>query len=284
MRTGQVFRSPNVRTGTLFTTRADPNGPLVQSPLRPTKDPMARPADRTRRRRATATRPARAARSSTWRPASSPTTASRARAWTRSPTRTRTTKRMIYYYFGGKEQLYVAVLERAYARIRAAEREVDVDHLDPLAAIRRLAELTFDHHESHPDFIRLVSIENIHHAEHMAQSERLANLNNPAIDADRADPRARARRGGLPARRRPGRPAHDDQRVLRLPRRQPPHVRRAVRPRSDRPGAGASTTARCSATWSSTTSAARPPDRSHRGQWVGTRRTEVISSSRTSTR
>jgi AcrR family transcriptional regulator len=96
--------------------------------------------------------------------------------------RTRTTKRMIYYYFGGKEQLYVAVLERAYAGAREAERAVDVDHLDPAAAMRRLVELTFDHHESHPDFIRLVSIENIHRAEHMAKSERLANLNFPAIE------------------------------------------------------------------------------------------------------
>ena len=96
--------------------------------------------------------------------------------------RTRTTKRMIYYYFGGKEQLYVEVLERAYATAREAERAVDVDHLDPRAAIRRLAELTFDHHESHPDFIRLVSIENIHRAEHMAKSERLANLSFPAIE------------------------------------------------------------------------------------------------------
>src|SRR3954452_5895170 len=66
--------------------------------------------------------------------------------------RTRTTKRMIYYYFGGKEQLYVAVLEAAYATVRETERAVDVDHLEPAAAIRRLAELTFDHHESHPDF------------------------------------------------------------------------------------------------------------------------------------
>ncbi len=96
--------------------------------------------------------------------------------------RTRTTKRMIYYYFGGKEQLYIEVLERAYATAREAESEVDVDHLDPLAAVRRLAELTFDHHESHPDFNRLVSIENIHHAEHMAKSERLANLNSRAIE------------------------------------------------------------------------------------------------------
>jgi AcrR family transcriptional regulator len=96
--------------------------------------------------------------------------------------RTRTTKRMIYYYFGGKEQLYIAVLERAYATAREAEREVDMEDLDPAAAIRLLAERTFDHHESHPDFIRLVSIENIHHAEHMAKSERLANLNSRAIE------------------------------------------------------------------------------------------------------
>jgi AcrR family transcriptional regulator len=96
--------------------------------------------------------------------------------------RMRTTKRMIYYYFGGKEQLYIEVLERSYARIRAVEREVDVDHLDPCAAIRRLAELTFDHHDSHPEFIRLVSIENIHHAEHMRKSKQLASLKNPVIE------------------------------------------------------------------------------------------------------
>lgn len=95
---------------------------------------------------------------------------------------TRTTKRMIYYYFGGKEQLFVAVLERAYAGIREAEQEIDVDHLDPVAAIRRLAQLTFDHHEDNRDFIRLVSIENIHRAEHLARSEGIGSLNNPAID------------------------------------------------------------------------------------------------------
>jgi AcrR family transcriptional regulator len=96
--------------------------------------------------------------------------------------RMRTTKRMIYYYFGSKEQLFVAVLERAYSEIREAEQSVDVEGLDPPAAIRRIAELTFDHHESHPDFIRLVSIENIHHAEHMAKSEAIARLGLPATD------------------------------------------------------------------------------------------------------
>jgi AcrR family transcriptional regulator len=95
---------------------------------------------------------------------------------------TRTTKRMIYYYFDSKEQLFVAVLERAYATIREAEQTIEVDHLDPVAAIRRLAELTFDHHESHPDFIRLVSIENIHRAEHIAGRDDFAGKNSPVIE------------------------------------------------------------------------------------------------------
>src|SRR3954467_12244936 len=96
--------------------------------------------------------------------------------------RTRTTKRMLYYYFANKEGLYTAVLERAYRGIRAAEQELDVDHLAPVDAIRRLAELTFDHHEANPDFIRLVSIENIHHGEHIARSEALSGMANPALD------------------------------------------------------------------------------------------------------
>ena len=87
--------------------------------------------------------------------------------------RTRTTKRMLYYYFESKAGLYTAVLERAYGEIRERERELDVEGLDPVAAMRRLAELTFDHHESHPDFIRLVMIENIHRAEHLAGSRAL---------------------------------------------------------------------------------------------------------------
>jgi AcrR family transcriptional regulator len=95
---------------------------------------------------------------------------------------TRTTKRMIYYYFASKEQLFVAVLERAYQVIRSIEQELDVEHLEPADALRQLAELTFDHHESHPDFLRLVSIENIHRAEHIAKSQVLSGLADPALD------------------------------------------------------------------------------------------------------
>jgi len=94
--------------------------------------------------------------------------------------KTRTTKRMLYYYFESKAGLYTAVLEQAYAGIREREQELDVEGLDPVSAIRRLAELTFDHHEAHPGFVRLVMIENIHRAEHLADS--LADLNSPRMD------------------------------------------------------------------------------------------------------
>lgn len=96
--------------------------------------------------------------------------------------RMRTTKRMIYYYYGSKERLYIAVLEKAYAEVRAAERTVDVEHLAPVEAIRTLAELTFDHHDAHRDFIQLVAIENIHQAEHIRKSQALAGLATPVLD------------------------------------------------------------------------------------------------------
>lgn len=96
--------------------------------------------------------------------------------------RTRTTKRMIYYYFGSKEQLFEAVLEQAYSEIRRTEQGLRLDHLDPVAAIRCLAEVTYDHHDTHPDFARLVRDENIHHAEHISRSPAIINVNSPAIE------------------------------------------------------------------------------------------------------
>ena len=94
--------------------------------------------------------------------------------------RTRTTKRMIYYYFGGKEGLFLAVLEAAYRRIRELEQNLHAGDLEPVDAIRRIAELTFDHHVDHPDFIRLVSVENIHRGRHMEKVESLRELGAPA--------------------------------------------------------------------------------------------------------
>lgn len=95
--------------------------------------------------------------------------------------RMRTNKRMIYYYFGSKEGLYLATLEQVYGEIRSVEQELDLDSLTPSDAVRRIVEFTFDYHEAHPDFVRLVSIENIHHAKHLALSERVRNLNVTVI-------------------------------------------------------------------------------------------------------
>lgn len=94
---------------------------------------------------------------------------------------TRTTKRMIYYYFGGKEQLYVAVLEQAYGDLRAIEQQLNLTHLSPVEAMRTLAELTFDYHDRHPEFIRLVADENVHNAEHVRDSKQLGGPSSPIL-------------------------------------------------------------------------------------------------------
>ena len=100
--------------------------------------------------------------------------------------RTRTSKRMIYYYFGSKEGLYLAVLEEAYRRIRGIERGLSVADLPPDEALRRLVGFTFDYQIANPDFIRLVMNENIHNGEFLAQSKTVQQLNVSAIDAVRS--------------------------------------------------------------------------------------------------
>jgi len=96
--------------------------------------------------------------------------------------RTATAKRMIYYYFGSKEGLYLAVLEQAYAGIREAERGLDLLGLEPREAIGRLVAFTFDYHEANPGFSRLVSIENIHKGAHMAKSGPITGVNRAVIE------------------------------------------------------------------------------------------------------
>ncbi|GAA1009190.1 TetR family transcriptional regulator [Acrocarpospora pleiomorpha] len=95
--------------------------------------------------------------------------------------RTQTTKKMIYYYFGDKEGLYRAVLERSIASIRAEEQQVHVGDLDPLTALRRVIELTFDYHERHPDFVRLMAGENILRGEQLRKSGVRDELASPAL-------------------------------------------------------------------------------------------------------
>ena len=94
----------------------------------------------------------------------------------------RTSKRMIYYYFGSKEGLYIRVLEEAYRRIRAIESDLHLDDLPPEDALRRLVGFTVDYQRENPDFIRLVMNENIHRGEYLAQSQAIHGLNVPAIE------------------------------------------------------------------------------------------------------
>ena len=97
--------------------------------------------------------------------------------------RTRTSKRMIYYYFESKEGLYVKVLEHAYQRVRAIEAELHLGDLAPEAALRRLVEFTFDHHAGNEEYIRLVMGENMNRAQYLAQSKSIQGLNVPALKA-----------------------------------------------------------------------------------------------------
>jgi AcrR family transcriptional regulator len=96
---------------------------------------------------------------------------------------TRTSKRMIYYYFGSKEGLYLAVLEESYRKMRQIESELHLDDLAPEQALRALVEFTFDHHSGNEDYIRLVMNENMERGVYLAQSKTIRELNVPAIQA-----------------------------------------------------------------------------------------------------
>lgn len=110
--------------------------------------------------------------------------------------KTRTSKRMIYYYFGSKEGLYLAVLEKAYRKIRSLEADLELADMPPVDALRTLIASTFDHDENNPDFVRLVSIENIHHANHMKRSTEIGEL-NLSIVSTISDILERGRREGV---------------------------------------------------------------------------------------
>jgi AcrR family transcriptional regulator len=95
--------------------------------------------------------------------------------------RTRINKRMIYYYFGSKEGLYRAVLERSYGHIRMSEAAVELDALPPEEALRQHVRITFDYHNMHPDFVRLVMNENIHQAAHIGELASIRTRNRAVI-------------------------------------------------------------------------------------------------------
>lgn len=95
--------------------------------------------------------------------------------------RTHTTRALINYYFGGKQNLCIAVLEQAYAEIREAERLLDLDHLSPVEAVRRIVEFTFNYYLAHEGFVRLVVAENQASGRHLRKSKMMRSLNRPII-------------------------------------------------------------------------------------------------------
>jgi AcrR family transcriptional regulator len=97
--------------------------------------------------------------------------------------RTRTNKRMIYYYFKSKQRLYIAVLEEAYRRIREAEKQLKLNDLPASEAIRCLVGFTFDYHWKNPELAKLVVIENVHKGKNLSRSETISSFNLSIIDA-----------------------------------------------------------------------------------------------------
>ena len=96
--------------------------------------------------------------------------------------RARTTKPMIYYYFGSKERLFAAVLEDVYAGMRTIEQSLQLAELPSLEAMRKVIEVTFDYHAKNPEWVRLVSIANIHYAKHILASETIASKNSAIME------------------------------------------------------------------------------------------------------
>lgn len=95
--------------------------------------------------------------------------------------RTKTSKRMIYYYFESKDGLYRTVLLEYYAKLRGAEQELHLDDKPVLEAFTQLVEFTFDWHQTHAEGVRLVMVENIHRARHLAALPSIEPVNVRAL-------------------------------------------------------------------------------------------------------
>ena len=115
--------------------------------------------------------------------------------------RARANKRMLYYYYGSKEALFLAALEESYARIRSAERDLDLEHSDPREALRRLVDFTWRYFVENPEFMTLLNSENLHKGRHVKRSRRVREMHSPLVDTLRGilrrGERARLFRAGV---------------------------------------------------------------------------------------
>ncbi|KAA0685333.1 TetR family transcriptional regulator [Neorhizobium sp. P12A] len=90
-------------------------------------------------------------------------------------------KRMLYHYFGGKDALYVAVLEGSYIAIRSAEARLDLKHRPPRDGMRDLVVFTWQYFLAHPEFLGILSTENLHKAKFLKRSARIFELHSPLV-------------------------------------------------------------------------------------------------------
>jgi len=90
-------------------------------------------------------------------------------------------KRMLYYYFGNKEDLFLAVLEGAYEHIRSAEKGLRLEEVDPPEAIRRLVTFTWTYYLEHPEFLNLLNSENLHQGRHLKGSGTVRSMHSPFV-------------------------------------------------------------------------------------------------------
>src|ERR1700750_216530 len=91
-------------------------------------------------------------------------------------------KRMLYYHVGNKDDLYLAVLEEAYEKIRSEERTLDLEHLDPPEAIRTLIDFTWNYFLRNPEFLALLNTENLSRAKHLKRSARVKSMHSPFVE------------------------------------------------------------------------------------------------------
>lgn len=92
-----------------------------------------------------------------------------------------TNKRMLYYYFGDKEGLYLAVLEAAYEHIRGEEQKLKLADLSPEAGMRALCAFTWRYFVAHPEFMSLLNTENLHRGSYLKRSTKVRALHSPLV-------------------------------------------------------------------------------------------------------
>ena len=90
--------------------------------------------------------------------------------------------RMIYYYFGSKEGLFIEVLEETYRRMNDAESKLDLDTAKPVEALQAVIRFVVGYYRKNPEFITLLNTENLHKGKHISKSMRAREYSSPAIE------------------------------------------------------------------------------------------------------